>query len=82
MGVVDSVVDSVVDPMVQGVAVAVVVVVTGENAPKSIIVEKREGTKEEAEGRGVGRMGQEMAINNIRPIFGNTAVPGCWRYKS
>ena len=62
----------VVDPVVQGV----VVVVTGMNAPMSIKVEKREGTKEEAEGRGVGQTGQKMAVNNIRPIFGNTAEPG------
>ena len=69
------VVDPVVDPVVQGVAMAVVVVVTGMNAPMSIKVEKREGTKEEAEGRGVGQTGQKMAINNIRPIYGNTAEP-------
>ena len=64
-----------VDPVVHGVAMAVVVVVTGMNAPMSIEVEKREGTKEDAEGRGVGRMGQKMAIKNIRPIFGYTAEP-------
>ena len=61
----------VVDPVVQGVAV----VVTGMNAPMSIEVERREGTKEEVEGQGVGQTGQKMAFNNIRPIYGNTAEP-------